>query len=265
MMTSRRVSLCLVVVPILGLLLSCSSGPSEEELKLAALKQQLADIQQAYQTLQQARADLEANKATIAEIEAIAERQRSEEQTAQLEELTAGLPGAEEALTATFEGVQSQLQEFLNTALNEFPESPETAEGLNIYSAEAILSAREIVEKSGHYSKAIETLETAKNYYDMVGLPAFQPMVDTIAELDDWQFITEERFAEIKKGMTQDEVTAVAGVVYNRNIQEDPKSGVVTWLYKTRDGNAAAIYFNKKNTVYNMKWNALKTTIVQGE
>jgi len=248
---------------VLSLLSGCSRGPTEEELKYSALQEQLSTLQQQYQVLQDARANLATATATLAEIEAVAERSRTDEQKAQLEEM----PTQINELTATkdeaFEAVQSTVTNFLTVALNDFPEDPMTAEGLEIYSAEAILVANETVIQAGDYKKALGGLEGALGYYDSLGLPPYQPLVDRIAELDDIRFITQERFDLVQKNMTMDEVKELVGVPYYQNIQVDEKRGVETWLYRKREGGAAAVYFKMKTSkVYNKNFEAVKTKVV---
>jgi hypothetical protein len=253
-----------VVLVVLGLLSGCSRGPSEEELNLAKLENQLETIQMQYQNLQQARTDIVTAEATLAEIEAVRERDRSDEQKAQLEELPAQIGALNTAKDEAFEAVQTNLADFLNVALNDFPDHPATAQGLNIYADEAILIAEETVEKSGDYKKAISQLDSASRYYESLGLPPHQPLVDKLAYLDDMRFITKERFDLVKKKMTMDEVKETIGTPYYQNIQFDVKRGVETWLYRKRQGGAAAVHFKTKDKkVYNTNFDAIKTKVVQ--
>ncbi len=61
-----------------------------------------------------------------------------------------------------------------------------------------------------------------------------------------------------------DEVKVVGGIPYYGNIQEDTKKGVETWLYKKREGGAAAIYFKTKTgKVYSTKFDAVKIKVAQ--
>ena len=221
-------------------------------------------MQQQYQTLQQARSDLAAAEASFAEIEAIRERDRTEEQVAQLAELPAQIEQAVAARDQAFDPVQATLADFLNVALNEFPENPATVEGLNIYSEEAILIADETVLKSGDYKKAMNQLDAASSYYDSLDLPAYQPLTDKLATYEEMRFITQERFDAVTKGMTKEEVIEVAGPVYYQNIQVDEQRKVETWLYRKRDGGGAAVYF-RTNTdkVYNKNYEAIKTKVVE--
>jgi hypothetical protein len=249
---------------VLGLASGCSRGPSEEELAQAAFEEQLTALQQQYQELEQARADLAAAEAKLAEIEEIRERDRTDEQKAELETLPATIEGLAAARDTAFETVQATLADFLNIALNEFPAHPATEEGLNLYSDEAILIAEDTVAKAGDYKKAINQLDSALSYYDSINLPPYQPLIDKIAELDDMRFITQERFDLVEKGMTMEEVKETAGVPYYQNIQVDEKRKVETWLYRKREGGAAAIYFRTTNNkVYNKNFDAIKVKVVE--
>ena len=91
MRRSRFLPYGIAILVVFGLVSGCSRGPSEEELAKAAFEEQLASLQLQYEELQQARTDLAASEATLAEIEAIRERDRSEEQIAELEALPAAI------------------------------------------------------------------------------------------------------------------------------------------------------------------------------
>jgi hypothetical protein len=225
---------------------------------------QLATLQQQFQDLQQVRADLVAAEVSLAEIEAMKERDRSEEQMAELEELPAQIGTLNATKDERYEAVQATLADFLNVALNDFPEHPGTVQGLSIYADEAILIARDTVVQAGDYKKAIDQLGAAASYYDSLDLPPYQPLVDEIAALDEMRFITRERFDLVKKNMTMDEVKETAGCPYYQNIQQNEKQGVETWLYRKREGGAAAIYFKMKSSkVYNKNFEAVKMKVVK--
>jgi hypothetical protein len=264
MKKSRFLPYGIVFLVASGLILGCSSGPSEEELAQAAFEEQLTALQQQYEELTQSRADLAASEAKMVEIEEIRERDRTDEQKADLEALPATIEEQTAARDTAYDAVQATLADFLNIALNDFPEHPATAEGLNLYSDEAILIADDMVAKSGDYKKAINSLDSASSYYDSIGLPPYQPLIDKMAALDDIRFITQERFDLVKKNMTMDEVKESAGVPYYQNIQVDEKRKVETWLYRKREGGAAAIYFKTTNNkVYNKNFEAVKVKVVE--
>jgi len=254
----------IAILVVFGLVSGCSRGPSEEELAQAAFEEQLATLQQQYEELQQARADLTASEAMVVEIEAIRERDRTDEQKAEFEALPAAIVEQGNARDAAYDAVQATLADFLNIALNEFPEHPATEQGLNLYSDEAILIAEDTVLKAGDYKKAMNQLDAANSYYDSIGLPPYQALVDKMAEFDDMRFIVQERFDLVKKNMTMDEVKELVGVPYYQNIQVDEKRKVETWLFRKREGGAAAVYFKTTNNkVYNKNFEAVKLRVAE--
>ncbi len=261
---SRFLPGAIALLVVFGLVSGCSRGPTEEELAQAAYQEQLAVLQGQYVELQQARTDIEAAEATTVEIEAIRERDRTEEQVAQLAELPAQIELLIAAKDEKYEAVQDTLANFLNVALNDFPEDPGTAEALSIYSDEGILIARETVAQAGDYKKALNSLNSALSYFDSIGLPPYQPLVDEIAWIEEMRFINQERFDLVKKNMTKDEVIEIAGTPYYQNIQIDEKRGVETWLYRKVDGGAAAFYFRMKtDKMYNKNFDAVKVKVVE--
>lgn len=264
-MKRNRVSLiCVVLVAIVGLTLSCSRGPSEEELKLAAFQEQFAAAKLAYDELVALRAESDASEAALAELQAVPEGKLTDEQKTELAALQASLEAALATNETKFEEVQGLLADLLNVGINDYPESSETAAALVIYSDEAILVADDMVAKAGDYKKAVDHLSTAESYFAAAGLTPYHPLVAKIAELEDWRFITAERFEAITKGMSKDEVVAVAGQVYYRNIQKSEAKGVETWLYKKREGGAAAVYFKTKTgKVYDKNFDAIEIKAVE--
>ncbi len=264
MRRSRFLPCGIAVLVVFGLLSGCSRGPSEEEFARQEMEGQLATLQQQFQDLQQVRADLSAAQVSLVEIEAMKERDRSEEQMVQLAELPAQIEDLNATKDEQYEAVQATLADFLNLALNEFPEDPGTIEGLNIYADEAILIARDTIFQAGDYKKAIDQLDAASRYYESLDLPPYQPLVDEIATLRDMRFITRERFDLVKKNMTMDEVKETVGYPYYQNIQRNEKQGVETWLYRKNEGGAAAIYFKMKTSkMYNKNFEAVKIKVVE--
>lgn len=263
MRRNRLLSVFVVLVAAVGLLQGCSRGPSEEELKLADFQAQFTTVEDSYDALVDLRSEIDDARAKLAELEEIPESELTDEQAAELEAVQARLEGADAELETAFEQVQEQLADVLNVGINDFPDSPETASALVMYSDEAILVAEDMVDKAGDYKKAIDHLSNAEGYFEAAGLTPYHPLVAKIKELDDWRFITKERFDAVKKGMTKDEVTELVGEVYYRNIQESPSKGVETWLYKKREGGAAAFYFKiKTGKVYDKNFDAVSTSVV---
>ncbi len=256
-------SVLVIVVVSMGLLAGCNKAAKEAEQKKAQLGAQFAEVQQMYADLQKEREELEAARVQLAEAEAVPARKRTDEIKAKIEELTPRIEELTQKTSDGYDALQEKLAEFLTVALNDFPEAPETAKGLEIYAREAIYNAEDVIAKSGDYKKAIEIVQTAKNYYESIGLEPLPELGEKMAQYDEMRFITKERFDQVKKGMTMDEVAAVAGVPYYMNKKKDEKRGIEYWLYPKREGGAAAIYFNKKGKAYSMKFDAVKPKVTQ--
>jgi hypothetical protein len=263
MKATRVVPCLLIVVAAIGVLTGCKKGPSKEEVKLAEMQQTFATLKQQSADLEQARAKLAAAEGAAAAILAIEEAKRTPEQKAQLEQTNASIAELTAAQDAAFEAAQTTLADFLILGLNDFPESPETKQALDLYAREALLVADDMVRKAGDYAKAVDHLNGAHSLYDQVGLPHDASIEQKLAWLDDWRYITQERFDAVKNNMTMDEVRKIAGVPYYANIQEDKEKGIQSWLYRKRDGGAAAVYFNiKTGKVYSKNFEAVKTKVV---
>ena len=263
MKRNRILSLCVVLVAVFGLVQGCSRGPSEEEIKLAAFQEQFAAVQQQYDALLNMRSEIEIAELALAELQAVPENKLTDEQKAEIEEVEGKLEASAVESEAVFEEVQGLIADLLNVGINEYPDSTQTADALMIYADEAILVAIDMVGQSGDYKKAIDHLSTAEGYFEAAGLTPYHPLVAQIGEFDDWRFINQERFVQVKKGMTMEEVVATVGQVYFRNIQEIPDRGVESWLYKKRGGGAAAFYFKiKTGKAYDKNWEAVAVTTV---
>jgi len=263
-MQSHRILLYAVIVAVIGgALAGCSRGPSEEEVKQAEFQAQSAELEETYQRLRQIRDDLAAAQASLEEIEAVPERRHTDEQKALAEELPARIQELSTAQDETFDQFQSKLAAFLNVGLNDFPASPETLQGLEIYSREAILYADDAVRKAGDYKKAIEHVRGAAGYYDAIGAEPYQPLAEHLEYLESWRFITKDRFDAVRNGMTKEQVKELAGVPYYQNIKIDERKGVETWLYRRPDEGVAAFYFRiKTGKVYGKKYDAVKPKVV---
>ncbi len=263
MKRNRVLWVCVVLVAVIGLVQGCSRGPSEEELALAAFQEQFAVVQGQYDALVGMRSEIEGAELALAELQAIPENELTDEQKVEIETIAGSLESSVTASEAAFEEVQGLIADLLNVGINEYPDSNETARALMMYADEAILVADDMVLKSGDYKKAIDHLSTAEGYFEAAGLTPYHPLIAKIAELDDWRFITTERFDQVKKGMTKEEVAATVGQVYFRNIQESKEKGVESWLYKKREGGAAAFYFKiKTGKVYDKNWEAVAVATV---
>lgn len=261
-MRHRALSLFVIVFTLTAFLAGC--GPSKEEkektAKKAQLDQQIGRIEAAWNELRDLRAQLAQQQQQLKEIEGVSKRRRTAEQEQALEELPGRIQELKTEIDSKYESLQDQLADFLNVALNDFPDDPVTDKALMIYSEEALVTAGDHVKNAGDYKKAIDILATAKNYYESLGKEPYKKLVDAIAKYEDLRYLTKDRFDKVKKGMTMDEVSEVAGPAYYGNRREE--KGAIMWLYPRRDGGAAAIYFRKKTgKVYAKKWTAVKPKV----
>lgn len=136
------------------------------------------------------------------------------------------------------------------------PMKPELLQAIRLKSAEDIVIAKEHIELGGDYKKAIDIYATA--------LLLDPENADLKAALSDAQvkrFISPERFATVKKGMSEAEVIKLIGRPLARNIRDYPEKKVSAWYYTKNDtGEAAGIFFNEKKVVYSTDFNAVKKT-----
>ena len=252
-----------LLVPLVafGLMAGCSGQSKQEAAKKAQAEQQITTIKSDWEQLKQARVELADARTHAAELQA--EKKLSEEQKKDLEETNTRISQMESQVSNQYDALQGELADFLNIALNDFPKAPNTAEALHIYTQEAMVVAADHVKNSGNYKKAMDILNTAQNYYESVELPVPDELSQRIASYDDLRYITKERFDAVTKGMTMDEVAAAAGVPYYLNKKQE--KGIEFWLYPKREGGAAAVYFNKKDKLYNKNWEAVKTAQVASD
>ncbi len=111
-----------LVIVAMGSLAGCAGGPTEEEIALQQAQEQLTVVRQAYADLQQLRVDLEAAEIAVAEIEAIDEKTRTEEQTAQLAELGAEIEAKRALAEETYDSPAGTPRRFLDRRTQRFPD-----------------------------------------------------------------------------------------------------------------------------------------------
>lgn len=144
--------------------------------------------------------------------------------------------------------------------------TPDQQFGVNVKIAEDMVIAREYVDKGGDYSRALDIYKQS-----LMLDPHHEGLKAAIAEAEELRWMTAERFAQVKKKMTQDEVRALLGQVMLNNLREYPERGVIGWFYRKEDGGAAAVYFREKRKgdgnwqVYDTNFNAIKQQVIEGD
>jgi outer membrane protein assembly factor BamE (lipoprotein component of BamABCDE complex) len=94
--------------------------------------------------------------------------------------------------------------------------------------------------------------------------PDSQKLLDAKADAERLQYMDEERFSQVKKGMTQDEVRSLLGTANARNIREYAEDNTVGWFYRREDHGAAGVFFKEKQGVWTavvVDFNALKPPV----
>lgn len=137
------------------------------------------------------------------------------------------------------------------------PMKPEQLAAFRLKSAEDMVVAAEFIDKGGDYRRAIDIYKAALSVD-----PDNPELKAALEKADTMRLVTPERFALVKKGMTEDEVRQVLGQVYLRNVKDYPEKHIVSWFFPTADdGHAAAVYFSKKGDkvqVYQATFDAVK-------
>lgn len=231
------------IAVMLGLTLWACGPSAEEKAKQEKAAQQETD----WAWLQQAKSELDAKRQQLAALGTGA--------------AAAEVEAAEAALATVQDEFTGRLAEFINSLGLVQGEAPSgrALEAIRMKSAEDLVLAEEYIQKGGEFQRAIDILGAALGVDpDNAALKA---ALDK-AEAD--RYPSREKFAGLKKGMSEAEVRALLGPVNLRNIKEYPERGVVAWFYKKADGGASAVYFDKGRgkdaalKVYDSKYDAIK-------
>jgi hypothetical protein len=223
--------------------------------QLDALRQQTADLEE-----QLAAALSEEEDAEGAEKEGEGDGEEAEAEAMTPEEMEARLAAMADEIPTKADAFMEGLVKYLNADPMIEGEAPTERQlaAIRMKSSEEMVLAQEYIDKGGDYQRAINIYEGSLQFdpdnEDLkAGLDA--AMVD--------RYMSEERFALAKKGMTQEEVREVLGQVNLYNVREYEDRGVEAWFYPTAEGGkAAAIWFreNKRTEqleAYQIKYDAV--------
>lgn len=221
-------------------LLACGGEAAEQAASAEARKAEWTWLEGAKQGLDGKRAQLASLQAQAAAGADVA---------AQVEALHKEVDAAEDELGG-------RLAAYINgdPPLMGEPLKPEQLAAMRMKASEDIVIAKEFIVLGGDYRKAIEIYQ---------GLLRVDPengeVKAALAEAEANRYMTEERFAAAKKGMTMDEVRAALGTPYLRNVKEYPEKKVTAWFYPTNEaGDAAGVWFNEEKQVYQVAFAAVK-------
>lgn len=218
-------------------------GGGEEAKKAEAAKARAVQ----WALLEKQKQVLDAKRAELASLQARIEQGESA--------LEAQATALKKEIDTAAEQLGSQLAAYINEdppVVGE-PPTPEQLKAIRMKSSEDMAVAREYIELGGDYRKAIEIYQTALSLD-----PDNKELKAALESAQARRFMTAERFAAVKKGMTQAEVRRALGQPYHRNIKEYPDKKVTAWFYpKSEAGDAAGVWFNEKGVVYQANFNAV--------
>lgn len=232
-MAARSVKLCGLLLGALALLPAC--GPHPEGRQDA--RQDEVTVAQ-WDWLQQTRQRLDGQRARLAQLEAARLGEKTKPGAPPSEELTR-LRKEVDDLTAE---LNRRLVEYVNAnaSSSETPGKRQLA-AIRMKSDEDILLAREYIEEAGDYRRAIEIYETA-----LAADPDNPRLRTELETARARRYVTPERFALVREGMTQDEIRRLLGPPNLLDVRDYPERGVTAWFYpKDASGAAAAVWFRK--------------------
>lgn len=255
----RGLALCLCLS-----LLALGCGAAEDETAAGGSPEEWAWLQQSQAALDGKRQELAAvrtqqralagGEAPVAQEEPAAEGEPAADATtpdaaaapaATAEELATRGQQLEGEIATLSEELGGRLVGYINSLeiIQGEPLTPEQQQAMRMKSEEDVELAREWIEKGGDYRRAIEIYEGA-----LLWDPDNEKLAQALAEAQEMRFMTEERFAQVEKGMTQEQVRGILGPVNLHNVREygeEEADQKVVWLYPKEDRSAASVWFDR--------------------
>lgn len=137
------------------------------------------------------------------------------------------------------------------------PLSDRQKAALRMKTDEDIHLARTFIEQGGDYQRAIDIYKEA-----LAVDPGNPRLREELARAQARRYVTGEAFAQVQKGMDQEEVRRQLGQPNLNNVRNYAERGVVGWFYpKDASGAAAAVWFHKEDgrfTVYLTDFEAVR-------
>jgi hypothetical protein len=128
---------------------------------------------------------------------------------------------------------------------------------LRMKAEEDIVLARQLIDEGGDYQRAIAIYKE-----DLAVDPGDPRLEEELAKAQGRRYMARETFAQLKKGMSQDEVRGLLGAPNLHSVRDYSDRGVVGWFYpKDASGAAAAVWFAKNEgryAVYLFDFDAIK-------
>lgn len=272
-----RSLLALAPLVLLVLFVACSGGEQddaaqqesalwtqldEQKSQLDTQLSQLEELEQQLVAIDAAGDDAEAapegDEATEGEQPVV---KTPEEIQAEIDELRSNISSATDDLYGKV------VEAINNSGLVEGAElTPDQRKAFDMKAEIDIIYAQEYIDRGGDYQRAIDIYSQA-----LRSDPTNQKLLDAKALAEQLQHMDEERFAQVKKGMTQGQVQEVLGTVKNTNVREFTEQNRIGWFYRKEDGGAAGVYFKEKKSgsgdwvVEIFDFDAIKPPSAEGE
>ncbi len=210
-------------------------GPSEDERVAAARADAWAELQK----------DQEALNARRDELAGLRARAAAPGEDDDVEALEAEIEALDNEVGSDGEAFSAKLVNYINEAEWELDGemTEEQRDAFAMKSAEDMVLAEEYVIKGGDYRRAVEILGRS-----LGADPDNADLQARLAEYEEARWVTVERLAQVKRGMTEAEVEGLLGKVFHRNVREFDAENVFAWFYPKNpeehgDGAAVGVFF----------------------
>jgi hypothetical protein len=126
------------------------------------------------------------------------------------------------------------------------PPTERQKSALRMKGDEDAVLARQLIDEGGDYQRAIAIYKE-----DLAIDPGDPRLEEELARAQGRRYMARETFAQLKKGMSQDEVRGLLGAPNPHSVRDYPDRGVVGWFYpKDASGAAAAVWFARNDGQY---------------
>ena len=283
MLSGRKLFALSTLLLLVLLQAACSQGDPEAE-KAAADAAEWAALEEAKNALDGKRQEFADMQARMAEGEgdeaegaddSATEGDESEGADGEGTDAEGEVPMTAEEMAASLETLQEEVNDLstdFSTKLVAFINNQSITEGqefteiqrkaFNFKAEEDIMIAMEFIEEGGEYQRAIDIMNSSLTFD-----PENEMLLSAKAKAEEMRYMTEERFDQVKKGMSTEEVRALLGIP-KRNNQREFDNDVTGWFYPKEEPNTAAgVFFQTKNEelkVYKTDFNAVKAPEQEG-
>jgi len=248
-----------LLISLVGVV-ACGGGDEVQEDTRAA---DLAALEAKKDTLDAKRAELGELRAALEETgdmeaEAPAEDAVEAAESEEAVDPEAKIEALQTEVFALADELVTDIVNFINNdpPLEGVPFNEYQAAAIHMKGAEDALVAEEYITAGGDYGRAIRIYEDA-----LTVDPDNADLQAGLARAQELRYMTEERFAQVKKGMTRKEVRDLIGQVNLRNVRDYEDKGVESWFYTKENGGAAGVHFKERKgewRVYEADFDAVK-------